>query len=315
MGEPAVVHLLLVEDNPVDARLVQEGLREHGSRDFEITHVQTLSESVTALAESPFDLILLDLGLPDVTGLDGLQRLVALDLRIPIVVLTGLSDEGIGEKAISLGADEYLPKQVISGKALARSIRYALSRHEGRLAILESEDRLQDLVESVADGVLIVDQEKKILLANGAARGMLSADREIQVGKQIPFGEWVDTGEVVLDGEAGTRRYELRCGDIQWFGEAVQVISLRDITERTALRRELEQTIEKLEEALREVRTLKGFIPICAVCKKIRNDEGFWEDVSAYISEHSDAKMTHGVCPDCMKEMYPEYVDQDEETS
>jgi hypothetical protein len=59
---------------------------------------------------------------------------------------------------------------------------------------------------------------------------------------------------------------------------------------------------------LKQVKQLSGFIPICASCKKIRDDKGFWNDVAEYITEHSEAQFTHGLCPDCMKKWYPDYV-------
>lgn len=63
--------------------------------------------------------------------------------------------------------------------------------------------------------------------------------------------------------------------------------------------KEQQRLIEKLQEAFAEIKTLKGFIPICASCKKIRDDEGYWNQLEAYISEHTDAIFTHGICPDC----------------
>jgi len=68
---------------------------------------------------------------------------------------------------------------------------------------------------------------------------------------------------------------------------------------------ERERLIEKLEKALEEIKTLKGIIPLCSFCKKIRNDKGFWEQVDVYISHHSDADISHSVCPDCLKKHYP----------
>ncbi len=65
-------------------------------------------------------------------------------------------------------------------------------------------------------------------------------------------------------------------------------------------------SIERAEKALTEVKTLKGFLPICSSCKKIRNDKGYWQAVEQYIKEHSDAEFTHGICPDCMKKLYGE---------
>ncbi|OGR22656.1 MAG: hypothetical protein A2277_12630 [Desulfobacterales bacterium RIFOXYA12_FULL_46_15] len=65
--------------------------------------------------------------------------------------------------------------------------------------------------------------------------------------------------------------------------------------------------IEELETALKDVKTLGGFIPICASCKKIRNDQGYWDRIEQYIGDHSDAKLSHGICPDCMQKLYPEF--------
>lgn len=68
----------------------------------------------------------------------------------------------------------------------------------------------------------------------------------------------------------------------------------------------LETTINNLKIALSQVKTLSGLIPICSSCKKIRNDEGFWDRVEVYITENSEAKLTHSICPDCIKKLYPE---------
>jgi hypothetical protein len=65
--------------------------------------------------------------------------------------------------------------------------------------------------------------------------------------------------------------------------------------------------IEELTEALSKVKTLSGLLPICSSCKKIRNDKGYWQQVETYVKEHSDAEFTHGLCPDCVKKLYPEY--------
>lgn len=70
---------------------------------------------------------------------------------------------------------------------------------------------------------------------------------------------------------------------------------------------EQRKLISALQKALAEIRTLKGLIPICASCKKIRDDEGYWNHVEIYISKHTDAVFSHGVCPECAKRLYPEY--------
>ena len=73
---------------------------------------------------------------------------------------------------------------------------------------------------------------------------------------------------------------------------------------------EKDEIIIQLQNALEEVKTLKGIVPICAVCKNIRNDEGFWQKVETFIQEHSEAEFSHGICPDCIRKYYPEYSDK-----
>ena len=69
--------------------------------------------------------------------------------------------------------------------------------------------------------------------------------------------------------------------------------------------------IGELREALAKIKTLRGLIPICSRCKKIRDDKGFWQRLEVYIHEHSEADFSHGICPDCMRELYPDYANRD----
>ena len=79
----------------------------------------------------------------------------------------------------------------------------------------------------------------------------------------------------------------------------------RDITRRMGLEEEREDLIDELQEALTRIKTLKGLLPICAACKKVRDDKGYWSQIEVYISEHSEAEFSHGICPDCAKRLYP----------
>jgi CheY-like chemotaxis protein len=74
---------------------------------------------------------------------------------------------------------------------------------------------------------------------------------------------------------------------------------------RKARERELRQSNDELQKALRDVKVLRGLIPICASCKKIRNDGGFWQQLEEYIGEHSEAEFSHGICQPCVKKLYP----------
>ena len=71
--------------------------------------------------------------------------------------------------------------------------------------------------------------------------------------------------------------------------------------------KEREKLISELQEALAKVKTLSGLPPICASCKKIRDDKGYWNQIESYIGKHSDAQFSHGICPDCARRLYPEF--------
>lgn len=82
-----------------------------------------------------------------------------------------------------------------------------------------------------------------------------------------------------------------------------------DITRRKQAELDRESLIEKLEKALAEIRTLQGIIPICAACKKIRDDRGYWNQLETYLSHHSHAEFSHGLCPECLRRLYPDLQD------
>ena len=130
--------ILLIEDNPGDARLIREMLAEAGDGQFELTHASSLSAGLTCLAEKRFDLVLLDLSLPDSQGIDTFVRLHNHASDMPVVVLTGRQDEVFVTRTMRAGAQDYLVKGEIDGKLLVRSIRYAIER-QGLLGALERE--------------------------------------------------------------------------------------------------------------------------------------------------------------------------------
>jgi hypothetical protein len=93
------------------------------------------------------------------------------------------------------------------------------------------------------------------------------------------------------------------------------IFAWRRLRELRDSQQELDQKNHDLEQALNEVKELKGLIPICVSCKSIRDDEGYWHQVESYITNHTHASFTHGICPDCMRRLYPDYVDKAEESS
>ncbi|MDH3443412.1 MAG: response regulator, partial [Deltaproteobacteria bacterium] len=129
MSKSPPVKVLLVEDNIADARLLQALLYDAQGSQFDVVHVERLSEAIRALKEYEVGVILLDLSLPDTQGVDTIGRLRSQPSVPPIVVMTGLRDEEVAVKAVEQGAQDYLIKGQVDGYLLARSLRYAIQRH------------------------------------------------------------------------------------------------------------------------------------------------------------------------------------------
>lgn len=135
--------VLLVEDNPGDARLVQEMLNEINGRTFEVKRVNRLSAALKVLAEEEVDTILLDLSLPDSQGLDTFLEIQAHAAQIPIVVLSGLDDKTLAFEAVRRGAQDYLVKWDVNDNLLIRSIQYAIERKRLEEALRQARAHLE----------------------------------------------------------------------------------------------------------------------------------------------------------------------------
>jgi len=113
----------------------------------------------------------------------------------------------------------------------------------------------------------------------------------------------------------GTIREGIFFGDlIENQGEKYLLTVMTDITERKKIAAEREKLILELQCAIGEIKTLRGIVPICASCKKIRDDSGYWEQVEAYVSRHTEARFSHGICPECMKKFYSDFMPEQEKT-
>jgi phosphoserine phosphatase RsbU/P len=136
--------ILLVEDNPGDARLLREVLREEGPGEFEVVTVDRLADAHRELGTSGFDIVLLDLSLPDSSGLDTLRLTLPHAPQTPIIVLTGLDDERIALRAVQAGAQDYLVKGDIEGRLLLKSLRYARERKRLETEMVHALEREQE---------------------------------------------------------------------------------------------------------------------------------------------------------------------------
>ncbi|WP_423383223.1 PAS domain-containing protein [Burkholderia sp. LMG 32019] len=147
------VRILLVEDSPTDALLIREALFDVQDFVSVLLHVERMSEGMDRFQAEHFDVVLLDLGLPDSQGLDTFTRLHAGKPEVPIIVLTGLDDLSAGLLAIQEGAQDYLLKRDIQPALLGRAIRYAIERHHVSAALAASEERFQLAVSGAAAGL------------------------------------------------------------------------------------------------------------------------------------------------------------------
>jgi transcriptional regulator with GAF, ATPase, and Fis domain len=96
------------------------------------------------------------------------------------------------------------------------------------------------------------------------------------------------------------------------FGElaAIALQNSKALEDRDRAEKEREKLIKELKEALANVKTLRGLLPICSSCKKVRDDQGYWKRIESYIQSRSDAEFTHGICPECMEKLYPEFTEE-----
>lgn len=200
--------------------------------------------------------------------------------------------------------------------------------------------------ESIFDPVVILDKDKKLVNMNHAASLLIDPDHVpgehyhhakarkdgsssygkrkldmICIGRHVsdvyPWlaptlesmrGKHADGSECETVINDRTMYFDVRRSDMLDVSEkfTATIIILRDITERKSAENEVKSTVAKLSQALSEVKSLSGLLPICANCKKVRDDKGYWRQVEEYISKHSEATFSHSICPECVKKLYPQ---------
>ncbi len=177
------------------------------------------------------------------------------------------------------------------------------------------------LIENMMDGVLVLNNDGIVVDINPAALRLTGLTSTSSIGKDIEeiFSPWPEFLSCCRNEQTFERKIPGRINPAQCLDMNVikltdssnrpsgWLILLRDITIRKQLETEREDLIRSLQEALDSVKTLNGLLPICANCKKIRDDDGYWQQVEVYIHKHTEADFSHGLCPDCIKTLYPEF--------
>ena len=166
MNGTPITTLLVIEDNPGDARLLREMFEEGVSHQSTMIQVASMAEAERHLAIHIVDVILLDLGLPDAQGLAAVERAHSAAPDIPLVVVTGLDDETIATQALQIGAQDYLLKGQIDSRSLSRALRYAVERNALDAALFTEKERAQVTLNSIGDAVASTDQDGCITYIN-----------------------------------------------------------------------------------------------------------------------------------------------------
>ncbi len=265
------LHILLVEDNPGDADLIREMLPPDSPEGVEIECVSRLSKALECVRVVRFEIILLDLGLPDSQGLETIRAMRHGAPSLPIIVLTGNQDEQVGLEAIREGAQDYLVKGHLDNRMLMRAIRYAMERKRAEEVLLNMAQEWQRTFDTMNEAVWILDKDNRILRSNKAAELYFHRPRAEMVGKNC----WEivhNTAQAVADCPILRARKslhhestELQIGEA-WFEISVDPILDSEGRFAGAVHVVINITAEKLsEEALRkseqEFRSLAESMP------------------------------------------------------
>jgi len=189
---------------------------------------------------------------------------------------------------------------------------------------------LMDAVNSSINGLIITDLNGIIRFANPAFCKMFEYSPEEIIGEDAAnlftmktirlFSDIMaiidlsqdNTGEFSMENkDGGIHIVEVTASHVtSGSGKLVgRMASFIDITKRKEVESERESLIAKLQDAIDKIKTLRGIIPICASCKKIRDDQGYWNQIESYVKDHSEADFSHSLCPDCAKRLYPDFYE------
>nr|WP_239060940.1 PAS domain-containing protein [Desulfovibrio sp. JC022] len=187
--------------------------------------------------------------------------------------------------------------------------------------LLQNKHYMDVLFNSTLSGVIVVDATDHMIVdVNGPALEMMGRNKDDVVGKEChnfvcpaekgkcpiaDLGQIVDRSErILLTVNSGKRTILKTVKTLNIASKEYYIESFIDITDLKEAEQAREKLIEELSEALEKVKTLSGLMPICAKCKKIRDDKGYWNNLESYIEKYSEASFSHGLCPECSDEMY-----------
>jgi len=267
------ITILIIEDNPGDVRLIKEALAEGNGGAYNLKYADSLSDGLKKISEEDFDIVLLDLGLPDSTGLETITSFSEKNKDIPLIILTVTADLDVAKRALGIGAQDYLVKAQFDGASLSRSIRYAIERKKNEVELRKSESKYRSLFEDSIDGIYITTRRGKYVDVNTALVKMLgykSKDElmSIDIKKELYISEDERPGPDKRN-KIFEERLRKKDGSIMDAEISSKVISdngkpkyyqgiVRDITERKQAEAERKENLSKIKRTFEQTITTLG---------------------------------------------------------
>jgi len=221
---------LLVEDNPGDVELVRTWIEEDAFRPVSVESARTLAAARDLIRMQHYDVILLDLGLPDFSGIQTFSELKKYCPGIPVIILTGNDDIALATECINLGAQDYLIKGHIQG-FITHAIHNTVSRAALTQALCISYENYRKSIEEIRDATLILDTSRKVLFSNKAALKLFGTQAEEGNTLDLAFDFSKDEIEIVSQ-ERGIVYADIRQGETNWYGQIASILTIRDNTEK-----------------------------------------------------------------------------------
>lgn len=194
METPEPLRILIVEDDLIDRKMLERLLAQSSLGRCAVQNAERLAGAVELLQNHPFDVVLLDLGLPDSQGMESAVRLQAQAPQTPIIVLSGLDDANVATQAVQIGVQDYLIKGQVDASLLMRAIRYALERKKAERQLQATELRYRTIFENSAVAIMMVDGQERLLSWNKFTERLLGMTEDQLLRRHVkefyPESEW-----------------------------------------------------------------------------------------------------------------------------